>query len=409
MRWLFVFVAGVSLAAGIVPAVAPGADRDADYTVRFVTMPSPAGPGSLAPRLTRTPGGEVLMSWLEPVPGGGHALQFATLNGDRWSPARRVAEGPDWYINWADFPSVTPITSRDWVAHWLVKQPGGSYAYDIALAISRDAGATWGKAFRPHDDGTPTEHGFVTLFPWDTGFGAVWLDGRNTRPADPAKKGGMATRYARYGFDGALRGAGEVDGLVCDCCATDVALAAGGPVATYRNRTEEEIRDIAVSRFAGSAWQAPVILGNDRWQIAGCPVNGSTIAARGDRVVVAWYTAPEQQRRVQLAWSSDGGRSFGAPVLVEAGAVNGYVDVVLPADDVAIVSWTAKTPAGVGQLRVKRVPAGGPAGPVQVVAEGEMGRGAGFPQLSYSRDRLVHAWTRPGEPSQVLTAWSLLK
>ncbi|MEO8445617.1 MAG: hypothetical protein ABI567_11485 [Gammaproteobacteria bacterium] len=405
MRYATLIITALVLAltAALPASAGPGADPD--YTVRFVTMLSPAGPGSLAPRLARTPSGTVLMSWLEPAPGDRHALKFATLTGDRWSPARTVAEGGDWYINWADFPSVRPITARDWVAHWLVKQPGSSYAYNIALAISRDAGVTWSQPFTPHDDGTATEHGFVTLFPWDGGFGALWLDGRNTG----AKEGGMSTRYARFGFDGASRGAGELDHLVCDCCATDVAVAARGPVATYRNRTEDEIRDIAVSRFVDGAWQPPVILGNDRWQIAGCPVNGSAIAARGEHVVVAWYTAPDQQRRVQLAWSRDGGRSFGPPVVVEAGAVNGYVDVVLAADDLAIVSWTGKTAAGQGQLRLRRVPERGEPGPIQVVAEGEMGRGSGFPQLIQGPDRLVHAWTRPGEPSRVLTAWSLLK
>jgi hypothetical protein len=95
-------------------------------------------------------------------------------------------------------------------------------------------------------------------------------------------------------------------------------------------------------------------------------------------------------------------------VVVEAGAVNGYVDVSLASADVAIVSWTGKTPAGTGQLRLRRVPFNGPPGPVQVVAEGEMGRGSGFPQLAVGPDRVVHAWTRPGEPSRVLTAWSLL-
>jgi hypothetical protein len=405
MRQAGLVMVAVALAIFQAPPVDAGSAGGTDYTVRFVSMMSPAAPGSLAPRLARTPAGDVVMSWLEPSGGGGHALRFSTLAGDRWSPARQVAAGSDWFVNWADLPSVTPITARDWVAHWLVRQAGSGYAYDIALSISRDGGATWSRPLKPHDDGTATEHGFVSLFPWSGGFGALWLDGRHTGP----EKGAMSTRYARFGFDGVIRASGELDRRVCDCCATDVALATSGPVATWRDRTEDEIRDIAVSRFAAGAWQAPVIVGNDRWQIAGCPVNGSAIAARGDRVVVAWYTAPDQQRRVQLAWSRDGGRSFAAPVLVEAGAVSGNVDVVLSADDVAIVSWTGKTPAGQGQLRLRRVPASGDPGPIQVVAEGEMGRGSGFPQLIQARDRLVHAWTRPGEPSRVLTTWSLLR
>ncbi len=378
---------------------------DATTTDSFLSLPSPAADGSTAPHLALTPAGDVVMSWLEPAADGSHALKFATLDGERWSPAKPLTIGSDWFINWADFPSVTPITAKDWVAHWLVKQPGGTYSYDIALAISRDAGATWNAPLTPHDDGTPTEHGFVTLFPWGDGFGAVWLDGRKTKPSP----GGMTVRYARFGFDGAIRENGEIDELACDCCATDVALATAGPVATYRNRTADEIRDIAVSRYADGAWQPPVILGNDQWHIPGCPVNGSTIAARGERVVVAWYTAPDRQRSVQLAWSGDGGRTFGTPVVIEAGAVSGNVDVDLLTDDLAVVSWTAKTGDGPGEIRLRRVPFNGKPGPVQVIAKSTVSRGSGFPQMIHGRERLVYAWPEPGEPAQIHTAWSPLK
>lgn len=378
---------------------------DADRAVQINDLPAPAAPGSLAPHLAVASSGTVVMSWLEPAGEGRHALRFATLAGDRWSPARTVAEGSDWFINWADFPSVTPITDRDWVAHWLVRQPGGTYSYDVAIAISRDAGASWGAPMTPHDDGTPAEHGFVTLFPWVDGFGAVWLDGRNTG----TEAGGMTVRYARFAFDATLREAGEIDSLACDCCATDVALATAGPVVTYRNRTRDEVRDIAVSRFADGAWQPPLILGNDQWVVPGCPVNGSAMAAQGERVVVAWYTAPGRQPRVQLAWSTDGGRSFAPPVLVEEAGASGRVDVVLQSADLAVVSWTAKTADGVGQIRMRRMPIGGDPGPVQLIAEGDVSRNAGFPQMIAGRDRLVHAWTEPGEPSRLRTAWSALR
>jgi len=395
----------VSLLIAVLLLGGCGSGPDTAATETITTLPSPAADGSSAPHLALTPAGDVVMSWLEPADDGHHALKFATLQRDGWSPARSVSDGNDWFINWADFPSVTPITAIDWAAHWLVKQPGGTYSYDIALAISRDAGTTWSRPIKPHDDGTPTEHGFVTLFPWGSGFGAVWLDGRKTRP----EPGGMTLRYARFGFDGTIGESGEIDELVCDCCATDVALAAAGPVATYRNRTSDEIRDIAVSRYAEGAWQPPVIVGNDQWRIPGCPVNGSTIAARGERVVVAWYTAPNRQRRVQLAWSDDGGRSFGSPVLLEEGSVSGNVDVDLLSDDLAVVSWTARTADGPGEIRLQRVPFRGKPGPVQVIATSNVGRGSGFPQMILGRDGLVYAWTEPGEPPRIHTARSPFK
>lgn len=396
---LATFAAVVAAALG-----ACGADPAAGIGERMAALPSPAAAGSTAPHLALAPDGAVVMSWLEPVAAGGHALRLASLRQGAWSAPVTVAQGTDWFINWADFPSVSPITATDWAAHWLVKQPGGTYSYDVAIAISRDAGATWSAPLTPHDDGTRTEHGFATLFPWGGDFGAVWLDGRNTRP--DAGGGGMTVRYARIGFDGRIVAGGEIDDLACDCCATDVAVARDGPVATWRNRTREEIRDIVVSRFADGAWQPPQVLGSDNWKIPGCPVNGSTIAARGEQVVVAWYTAPGRQPRVQLAWSGDGGRSFSPPVLVADGAVSGRVDVALVAEDLAVVSWTSKPASGPGQWRLRVMPARGEPGPERLVTEGDVSRAGGFPQMIHAGDRLVFAWTVPGEPSRVMTAWA---
>ncbi len=401
----------VSLGAGVV--LLGGCARDAGPGVagQFVELSSPAGPDSSAPHLAPTPAGGVVMSWLEAdAEGESHELRFSTLGPEGWSPPNVVSRGGDWFINWADFPSVTPITANDWAAHWLVKQPGGIYSYDVAIAISRQAGASWSAPLTPHDDGTPTEHGFATLFAWNDAVGAIWLDGRNTKKsaADESSTpgaGGMTVRYARIGFDGQMLEGGEIDDFVCDCCATDVAMVAAGPVVTYRDRTGEEIRDIAVARFADGAWQPPVILGDDRWYLPGCPVNGSTIAARGERVVVAWFSASKRRPRVQLAWSTDGGASFSAPVLVEEGTVSGRVDVALLADDVAVVSWTAKLADGSGEIRMRRVPAAGEPGPVRTVAKGDVSRNAGFPQMIATAGRLVFAWTVPGKSSRVATAY----
>jgi hypothetical protein len=166
-------------------------------------------------------------------------------------------------------PSVTPITTKNWVAHRLVKQPGGTYSYDLALAISGMA-ASLGRALSRPTDGTRTEHGFATLFPGATAL--VRLARRAQHPAGHRQgpAGGGRRRHdgalRPIGLDGKTRESGEIDNLACDCCATDVAVATAGPVATWRNRTPDEIRDIAVSRYADGKWQPPVIVGNDGWR-----------------------------------------------------------------------------------------------------------------------------------------------
>lgn len=374
---------------------------------------TPAGPGSAEPHLASGPSGQQVMSWLEPGQGGTQ-LRFATLEDGRWTPARTVAAGEDWFVNWADFPSVSPVSDTTWAAHWLVKRPGGTYAYDVVVSVSTDAGASWGMPVTPHDDGTPTEHGFVSLFPWKSGVGALWLDGRNMQAdghggheahgaGDPAT--GMTLRSAVILADGSVTDSRLVDGLVCDCCQTDVAIAASGPIAAYRDRSVGEIRDIYVARAIDGEWQPGQPVFDDGWQIAGCPVNGPAIAASSNDVAVAWFTAPGNQPRVRFARSADGGATFSAPLDIELHGAAGRVDVELLDGGDSVVSWLVESGNGQGELRLQRIGRDGRAGPVRVVAPLSTARRSGFPQMTRHGDGLLLAWTdASGEATVVRTA-----
>lgn len=47
---------------------------------------------------------------------------------------------------------------------------------------SFDNGQTWSTPILLHTDGTKTEHGFVSLFPWgEDNLGTIWLDGRKIK------------------------------------------------------------------------------------------------------------------------------------------------------------------------------------------------------------------------------------
>ncbi len=156
-------------------------------------LPFVAAPGSGEPHLSQGPGNTVIMSWLEPS-GDGVALRYATLDDDSWSRPTTVASGDNWFVNWADFPSVEAIDGSLWASHWLVKAADGTYEYDVAVSISTDSGKTWGEPVTPHTDGTLSEHGFVTLYPDRGGTGALWLDGR-----DMATRNDLAVRRADIG------------------------------------------------------------------------------------------------------------------------------------------------------------------------------------------------------------------
>lgn len=384
-----------------------------------IVVPTPAAPGARYPNLATTSDGSVtVMSWLEPIADdGGFRLRYATWRDARWDAPVDVASGKDWFINWADFPSVMPALQGPWAAHWLQQKPGDVYSYDVMVRLSDDGGRTWSKARSPHDDGTATEHGFVSLLPVNGRPYAVWLDGRNTggeghdhgdgaaqaEHAGPA--GAMTVRGAVLQTDGATSGV-EIDHRVCDCCATDVAATSAGLVLVYRDRSEDETRDIRAARFVDGAWQPSVVVHDDGWRIDACPVNGPAVAAHGDTVAVAWFTAPDQPR-VRLAWSSDGGRTFGAPVEVASGKVVGRVDVVLLDDGRAVVSWLADGPGG-AVIRAQPFTATGPAAGALDIAQANVARSSGFPQLTRVPGGLLFAWTATGPTPALVTARAAL-
>lgn len=360
-------------------------------------LPLPAGPGSSTPRLTETSEGEVLVSWTEPLPQGVHALRWSVLGPQGLSAPATAASGAGWLINWADFPSVTRLSARSMLAHWLVRRGGKRGAgYDIAFARSEDGGATWSPPWHPHDDATETEHGFVSIVPRGQGRAlALWLDGRafaGLEEAEAEAHAAMQLRASELGPEAAASASLVVDDRTCSCCQTSAVALGEEVLAVYRDRTQDELRDISLARYAGGKWSAPTLVHADGWHIEGCPVNGPTITARGATVAVAWYTEAKDQPQVLVAVSRDGGATFAAPVRVDLGHPQGRVDVALVGDH-AFVSWQELS-GNVVALRLRAIAlASGTLETAHIVDEVAAGRASGFPQLAVHGAELVMAWT----------------
>ena len=355
----------------------------------------PAAAGAMAPNLATGSDGTVVLSWIEPS-AKGHVLRYSTLGPGGWEEPGTVAGGDNWFVNWADFPSVVPLSDSMWAAHWLQSQPAGGYAYDVKVSLSDDGGATWAEPFMPHTDGTPTEHGFVTLFPDAGGLGLVWLDGRkmvNEFDRNDITASGMTLRAATFGADQLPIRESLVDGLICDCCQTDVALTRTGPVAVYRDRTVDEVRDIYVSRRVYGEWQEGIPVAADNWEIPACPVNGPIIRARDDDVVVAWFTAANDQPLVKTAWSGDGGQSFGEPVVLNKEAPLGHIGAELMPDGSFVVAWHRREGNGEASLVARRLSPSGKLSDVLVIEEASDIFAFSVPQVARADDALVLAWT----------------
>jgi len=363
-----------------------------------------AGSNAAGPKVSTAPDGTVVLSWMEPDESGS-TLWYSELTENGWQPSRTVVTGVDMFVNWADMPSVMALTETHWAAHWLEMAGESTYAYHVVVSQSFDRGRTWSETIKPHTDSTPTEHGFVSLYPQNGKVAAIWLDGRKTgneQSGDPTASG-MTLRAAVIDADGKLHQEQLIDELICDCCQTDVAIAQSGPVAVYRDRTVNEIRDIFVARNVERIWSPGVALNNDNWQIAGCPVNGPAIAARGNRVAAAWFSAPDQRAAVQVKFSEDGGRSFGRAIQLATEGSLGHVDVVLLRDGSAVVSWLQSSSGGHGDLVARRVMADGDSGSTRRIASNVPARSV--PQMALSGSDLVFVWTGSGDtPSHIQSA-----
>ena len=366
-------------------------------------MTSPTGPGSGEPFLALGRDGLLYLSWLEPADSA-HALKFATFDGSEWSAPRTIREGRDFFVNWADFPSIKVLEDGRLAAHWLQRTGTGTYAYGVRVAQSADGGSTWSEALIPHRDSSDTEHGFVTLWPEGAGMGAVWLDGRKYNEAGHSPTNEMMVVSTTIAPDGQLGAEVPLDERACDCCQTAVAITSNGPIVAYRDRTEEEIRDIYVVRRVNGRWTAPAPVHADGWKIAACPVNGPAVAAKDQRVALAWFTSANDSARVKVAFSSDAGATFGSPVRIDDGQPAGRVDVALLRDGSALVSWIERTGGDTAAVRVRHVTADGKPAPAITIATSSAARASGFPRMVLRGDDAIFAWTEPGKPSAIRLA-----
>ena len=368
------------------------------------TLPSPAGPGSGEPNLASGPDGRIYLSWLEPVGDTAHAFRFSTLVGDRWSAPRTITQRTDLFVNWADFPSVIPLSGNRLAAHWLQKSGTTKYAYEVRISQSLDDGRTWSTPIVPHRDGTATEHGFVSMFAFRDSLGAVWLDGRNFARAAKGESADMMLVMTNVATTGGTGPEQVLDERVCDCCQTSLAVASSGPVLVYRDRSNGEIRDIGVIRWSDSGWTKGTVIHSDGWKIDACPVNGPAIAAAGEDVAVAWFTNAHDTARVYMARSENGGATFGRPVRIDDGKPVGRVDVELDDEGAAVVSWMEFTAGEQADVRARLVSGDGRRSASMVVARSSGARASGFPQMIAAGTDLIVAWTEAGTPTRVRVA-----
>ena len=179
-----------------------------------------------------------------------------------------------------------------------------------------------------------------------------------------------------------------LDDMVCECCPTSAVNTIEGPLIAYRDRSMDEVRNIQLAFVNGTRLQYPI--NEDGWVIPGCPVNGPKMAVNGDKVAIAWYTAPNNEPKVNMAFSKDGGISFGNPIQIDNGYAIGRVDVLWLDKESVIVSWLEEKSDN-GELILKSLNA----------KNGSIS----FPKLAKTDDRVFITWTKTGKESGIQSEW----
>ncbi len=370
----------------------------------------PALDQSGMPFLTNGPDGSVYLSWTDPLPDKQHALRFSRWTGTRWTAPETAASGPNWFVNWGDFPSLAVLPDGAMLAHWLTRnQTGGKYGYGIRVARRHPQSRQWRQVHGMSLDEQEDYAGFLTFVP--NAAAAIYL-------APPVAGHGAAhgheqghrktVRFISFTPTGAVASDKELDADACSCCQTAVGKTRSGLIAAYRDHLAGEIRDISVVRYTDGAWTQPKTLHPDGWNINGCPTDGPAISSNNDRVAITWLTRAAATPKIQIALSSDEGRTFRTPLRIDSGNPAGRPSLT-SFDNGYLAVWLEKTSESSAEIRIRRITFEGRLLPPVTIATATAGRATGFPKIAVSGNQILLAWRDQRVRAALLTKQQLVQ
>lgn len=207
-----------------------------------------------------------------------------------------VVQGEDVFVTWGlAHPKATP------------QQP---FATELRLSRSTDGGKTFEPSIAVNDDPGVIQHAFDALHRDTEGrLHLSWIDGREGK-----KEPGT---YVARSLDGGatITKNLKVDEGTCVCCRTAVTSSPDGMVyVAWRKIFEGNVRETVVARStdSGASFEAPVVVGHDKWVFPACPHRPASMGVdRQGRLYVVWYTeGTDEIPAVYLAYSDDRGKSF---------------------------------------------------------------------------------------------------
>ena len=215
----------------------------------------------------------------------------------------------------------------------------------IWFARSTDSGASWEAADRA-DPETTVERAYTAgaLFP-DGRVAEVWME-YEEGTGDPDLF--WQAQDGQGAFGAQSQPAAFTPYLPCECCNPDqVVLDDGTVLCAFRNNQNDQ-RRIFLSRSTdgGASFPDWVRVDTGNWYFPACPGEPPRMAVQGQNVLVAWKKAPQNSSHVWSALSTDGGVTFAEIVQVDDsdGSTQAVNPDVALRDGVAVAVWKARDP-----------------------------------------------------------------
>ncbi|MEO8052434.1 MAG: hypothetical protein ABI833_18645 [Acidobacteriota bacterium] len=365
-------------------------------TFKVEPIANPSAAGSLQASWSMARDGSPLLSWIETQKDESYTLKYALRHGAQWSEPRTIAAHRQFFRQPAELPEVISLSDGTLLAHW-VESPSEEGEAEFSYVSASHDGLHWSAPAIIHKDRSMVQHGLASIAAsGDREASILWLEALQGEDAPVSLKRTVVNGEGKVVKEEAL------DTDVCGCCPTSVVKTARGLLVAYRDRTTENIRDIGVLRLENGRWSTSKNIHPDKWKLNACPTNAAAAAAQGDHVAIAWYTGAQDSPRDQVVFSSDGGTTFGKPVVVSTGRSFGYTSLALDAQGNALVSWLEQSAEG-ARILLRQVSGAGVAGPVTRVAEGSR-RSLGYPRILQAGNETWIAWTDSTRDAKVQTA-----
>ena len=246
-------------------------------------------------------------------------------------------------------PRIALGASTDLV--WVSRQDGASV---VRAAKARTGEQGFEPATTVHASGLTGARGWASLAVGpDKAVHVAWLDGRDAQAAragahaagHAGHKGMRQDLYQAVAWPDGTRSETRVATDVCFCCKTGVATAPDGTVyVAWRHIYPPNLRDMAVARSTdgGRSFGAPVRVSEDGWALDGCPDDGPSIAVDARGVVhIAWPTLVPGEtsgKGIFYSYSLDGGRTFATRVRLDEATGSAHPQLAV-ADGRVVVVW----------------------------------------------------------------------